>query len=381
MSPIPHSSASSLSRSYEICLVCEAESGIRDSRYEVFVVDVGPCSGGGRRRRGSRVLRNPLFHIPKNYPMSMCFFAFDSSIYFAGGFFAEGDKLHSSDVYVYDTSSSDRAIKKLSSMNSTKFMPLVIGPINDKFYVISGSLLFRDFERFDPKLDSWVHLSQPPVQDPVLDAGFQYATITAYAVVNNDREILLYTKDDLYSYHTDSDEWFFYANASIPPTYYARQIGCVVSIGGDRYLGFKRCGDVCDPNFESNHRRCDDDHIVLGTYRYDSSDHTWHDFQYIHDWPLQMYCHAYPMSLGDGLLAAVVSGYDRRAPLVPDDDDDDDESMLPSTHYVSTGLFVDGPNFNPLHTCLYKEEYNMKRHRREISAAFPLFRWSNRLES
>ncbi|KAF5744976.1 hypothetical protein HS088_TW07G00557 [Tripterygium wilfordii] len=268
MSPIPHSSASSLSRSYEICLVCEAESGIRDSRYEVFVVDVGPCSGGGRRRRGSRVLRNPLFHIPKNYPMSMCFFAFDSSIYFAGGFFAEGDKLHSSDVYVYDTSSSDRAIKKLSSMNSTKFMPLVIGPINDKFYVISGSLLFRDFERFDPKLDSWVHLSQPPVQDP-----------------------------------------------------------------------------------------------------------------YIHDWPLQMYCHAYPMSLGDGLLAAVVSGYDRRAPLVPDDDDDDDESMLPSTHYVSTGLFVDGPNFNPLHTCLYKEEYNMKRHRREISAAFPLFRWSNRLES
>ncbi|KAF5744971.1 brassinosteroid insensitive 1-associated receptor kinase 1 -like protein [Tripterygium wilfordii] len=95
---------------YEICLVCGANYGTPDYRYEVFVVDVGPSSGGDH---GLRVLRNPLFRIPEGYA-TMGFFAVDSSIYFLGGFrLNEPDPSLriSNDVYVYDTSSSDSAIK------------------------------------------------------------------------------------------------------------------------------------------------------------------------------------------------------------------------------------------------------------------------------
>ncbi|KAF5744974.1 hypothetical protein HS088_TW07G00555 [Tripterygium wilfordii] len=146
MSLIPHSSASSSSsRTYEICLVCEANYGTRDYRYEVFVVDVGPCSGGDH---GLRVLRNPLFRIPDAYA-TMGFFAVDSSIYFLGGFrLGEPDPSLriSNNVYVYDTSSSDSAIKKLSCMNYGKLLPVIIGPLNEKFYAISKYLSFHDFE-------------------------------------------------------------------------------------------------------------------------------------------------------------------------------------------------------------------------------------------
>ncbi|XP_038706587.1 uncharacterized protein LOC120002077 [Tripterygium wilfordii] len=379
MSLIPHSSASSSSsRTYEICLVCEANYGTRDYRYEVFVVDVGPCSGGDH---GLRVLRNPLFRIPDAYA-TMGFFAVDSSIYFLGGFrLGEPDPSLriSNNVYVYDTSSSDSAIKKLSCMNYGKLLPVIIGPLNEKFYAISKYLSFHDFEVFDPKLDSWSCLCQPPVSDSP-ENDFDYA-IDSYAVVNEDREILMWTSFGLYSYHIDSDNWYFYAKAaSIPFVYDRRPTGCTVSIGGDRCLGFTHCCDFRDPNLGFIHPKCDDGHIVLGTYRHNSSDHTWHDFHQICDWPEKekVECRAYPMSLGDGLVCAVVAGYDpgydQIVPAPAPAPAYDDDPHLPSTHIISIGVFVDGPKFNPLYTHQYKDDHNMKYCKRTLVASFPLNR-------
>ncbi|KAF5744969.1 hypothetical protein HS088_TW07G00550 [Tripterygium wilfordii] len=167
MSLISHSSPSS-SRNYKICLVCDSDFGTSiygykdDYAYDVFVIDIGPCSGGRRRRRGPRFLCNPLFLIPNDYPACMSFFAFDPSIYFLGGFRVEEDEQLSRDVFVYDTSSGDSTLKKLSCMNYIKDDPVIIGPINEKFYVMSRCLSNHDFEQFDRKLDSWDRSCQPP---------------------------------------------------------------------------------------------------------------------------------------------------------------------------------------------------------------------------
>ncbi|KAF5745369.1 hypothetical protein HS088_TW07G00953 [Tripterygium wilfordii] len=134
--------------------------------------------------------------------------------------------------------------------------------------------------------------------------------------------------------------------------------GCAVAIGGDRYLGFI-------------HHNRDDGHIVLGTYRYHCSDHTWHDFQLIYEWPKKEKCYVYPMSLGDGVVSAVVWShyvlwyYDR-------------DDGLPITHYISIGLFGDnGPNFKRLDFRQYKDGNNMRQCQRRITTAFPfLFSFS-----
>ncbi|XP_038717503.1 uncharacterized protein LOC120010747 isoform X2 [Tripterygium wilfordii] len=358
MSLISHSTASSSSssRNHKICLVSEFQRGCFDYTYEVFVIDLGSCSGGRQRRRGPRQFRNPLFQIPKYFPISMGFFAFQSSIYFLGGYRAfEAKVILPTDVFVYDTSSCGSTIKKVSGMNRGKCYPVIIGPVDGKFYVISKCLVYRDFEKFDPKLGSWDLLCQPPVTyRPFPDEVNEYC-ISAYAL-SNDRKILMSTPSGFFSYDIDMDNWYFNPEASIPfgPSYMEIEIPseCAVSMGGDRFLGF-----IKEEEDEAEDE--EDCHVVLGTYRYNSNEHTWDDFQHIYAWPMKYETPVYPMSmsmsLGDDLFCVIVSEYD----------------IDSNTHCVSIKVFGDGPKFKCLHSRQYKEEYKMKCCVKNIAAAFP----------
>ncbi|XP_038693324.1 uncharacterized protein LOC119991162 isoform X2 [Tripterygium wilfordii] len=325
-----------------VCFVCEAIWRRDEGGYEVCAVDVPTSSRALGSTSKSMVLGEPLFHLPNTYPVTMNFFAFGSKIYFFGGCPPGHSRLLSKDVYVYDTSSP--GIRKVGCMNLGKLGAVVIGPVNDKFYVMSQILTFRDFEVFDPNCNAWYYPTQPPVHHfpSPLNGPFK---ICAYAVVNNGREILLSTQSSgLFSYDTVERDWSHFPERSLPFQ------GGAVPIGGDRYLVFLERYQM-----------------VLGTYCYNSSNNGWYDFQCI--WrggnAITHRQIASPLWLGDGLVCGVLSGYNR-SPY-------DLDLAAPSNLCIEMGFYrARAGQVKFLSFQRYRNKYDMKKFHRWMIASFPL---------
>ncbi|KAE9455174.1 hypothetical protein C3L33_12910, partial [Rhododendron williamsianum] len=127
-----------------------------------------------------------------------------------GGVFTSDVKpIVSRRCYVFDT--CDNLLEDGPPMHHEKMCPIVLGPLNGKFYVLGETLASGDLEEFDPKAKSWTCLPRLPtdLQDESVGPRFGYKRddyeVHSYAIVEN--RLLFSTRKGTYAFDVISHKW------------------------------------------------------------------------------------------------------------------------------------------------------------------------------
>ncbi|KAF7145020.1 hypothetical protein RHSIM_Rhsim04G0226700 [Rhododendron simsii] len=183
------------------------------SLHRVSVADLKLSSRRHRHGEGKpNKLPKPILKLPyRRFPASMGFFSVGSKIYMVGGgvFISDVKPIVSRRCYVFDT--CDNLLEDGPPMHHEKLRPIVLGPLNGKFYVLGETLASGDLEEFDPKAKSWTCLPRLPtdLQDKSVDPCFEYKRddyeVHSSAIVEN---ILLFsTRKRTYAFDVISRKW------------------------------------------------------------------------------------------------------------------------------------------------------------------------------
>ncbi|KAF7145755.1 hypothetical protein RHSIM_Rhsim04G0226100 [Rhododendron simsii] len=199
-----------------LCVVFNyTTGGCSHSLHRIRVADLKSCSSRAGHGEGKpKKLPKPFLQLHcSQFPNYMGFFSVGSKIYMVGGgVITPGLKdIASQRCYVFDTFDNpfDR-IRDVPPMNYEKLQPIVLGPLNGKFYVLDRTLASSYLEEFDPETESWTPLPLPPI-DPIgasvecSEAKFDDYEVLSYAIVGD--QILFSTHKGIYAVNVFSKEW------------------------------------------------------------------------------------------------------------------------------------------------------------------------------
>ncbi|XP_058212509.1 uncharacterized protein LOC131324541 isoform X2 [Rhododendron vialii] len=186
------------------------------SLHRISVADLKLSSRRHRHGEGKpKKLPEPILKLSyRRFPGFMGFFSVGSKIYMVGGgVCSAGVKpIASRRCYVFDT--CDNPLNLLEdgpAMHHEKLQPIVLGPLNGKFYVLGRTLASGDLEEFDPKAKCWTRLPLIPtdLQDHSVGPRFGYKRdeyeVRSNAIVGN--KILFTTHKGTYAFDVVSRKW------------------------------------------------------------------------------------------------------------------------------------------------------------------------------
>ncbi|KAF7126789.1 hypothetical protein RHSIM_Rhsim11G0054100 [Rhododendron simsii] len=177
------------------------------SLHRISAADLKLSREGKPKKLPKPILKLPYHH----FPASMGFFSVGPKIYMVGGgvFISDVKPIVSRRCYVFDT--CDNLLEDGPPMHHEKLCPIVLGPLNDKFYVLGETLASGDLEEFDPKANSWTCLPRLPtdLQDERVGPRFGYKRddyeVHSYAIVGN--KLLFSTRKGTYAFDVIPRKW------------------------------------------------------------------------------------------------------------------------------------------------------------------------------